>query len=949
MYTYTSCMYSRHTKMNANWQPQSNLLEQVVSLLKAYLIPNNDIQRQSYERLQQFQQNLEFNLYLVHILSNQSSEFSPDIRQLAGLLLKRNIKSQNVAISTGKTSAQMEMLAYIRSQIICILADSNQSIRNTASSLVTTFVSQYTFIDEWPELMPALFQYLEQQDNVDAIAGAFSALCKICEDSASRLESSPTRPLNKLIPILLQYFHHPTSQFRQDALNCINHVLVFMPVGLVIHMEGFLQGISNLTQDANNQVRRLVCKSIVILLEVGVQYLAPHLDQIIQFILRANEDDDEEIAIEACEFWASFVDLKEFKDLKPILQPYLPRVLPLLFSKMVYSEEDLATFEAEEQQQNESVPDRPEDIKPIFHKTVKKADGQIESSLKPQSVEAQCTSETTFKGACGVTNVHVGDDSEDEDDEDDDDDDSMLQWNLRRCSAASLDNLANGYGNQVLPVLLPLLQERLSLDGPWPLVESGILALGAIADGCYTGITPHLPQLFPFLMQKLNDPAPFIRSITCWTLSRYASWIVDQSNHDQFLKPLMEGMLQRILDPHKKVQEAACSAFCTLEEEAREDLIPYLGFILQTFMCAFAKYQAKNLLILYDAIGTLADSVSSHLNEKEFIAVLMPPLLSKWNELADNNREILPLFECLASVASALGNGFEEFALIVYGRCQRIVENELMADAMYEQNPTDCDAGDPEFLVCALDLISGIVEGIQCQCEGLLMGSNILNILANCIQHSTLDVRQSAMGVIGDIAKYAPAILKPGLEQMIPILVHNIDPEIPTVCNNASWSVGEIAMQLRGDMEPFVHDILTRLIGMINRPKLPRNLIENCAITIGRLGYVCPHQVAPYLKEFAKPWCRALAHLNSMEEKEECFLGLCYVIQANPNGIVADFVYFCGAIASLQGQEIENQELKQMLYQLVHSFKQSMGENWANYFAAFPKSLQTFLSTCFHI
>ena len=38
--------------------------------------------------------------------------------------------------------------------------------------------------------------------------------------------------------------------------------------------------------------------------------------------------------------------------------------------------------------------------------------------------------------------------------------------------------------------------------------------------------------------------------------------------HDQFLKPLMSELLKRILDPNKRVQEAACSAFATLEEEA---------------------------------------------------------------------------------------------------------------------------------------------------------------------------------------------------------------------------------------------------------------------------------------------------------------------------------------------------------------------------------------------
>lgn len=71
-----------------------------------------------------------------------------------------------------------------------------------------------------------------------------------------------------------------------------------------------------------------------------------------------------------------------------------------------------------------------------------------------------------------------------------------------------------------------------------------------------------------------------------------------------------------MLDPNKKVQEAACSAFATLEEEACMELIPYLPVILETLVAAFGKYQAKNLLILYDAVGTLADSVGQYLNDE---------------------------------------------------------------------------------------------------------------------------------------------------------------------------------------------------------------------------------------------------------------------------------------------------------------------------------------------
>ena len=133
--------------------------------------------------------------------------------------------------------------------------------------------------------------------------------------------------------------------------------------------------------------------------------------------------------------------------------------------------------------------------------------------------------------------------------------------------------------------------------------------------GCFTGITAHLNELIPFLIQSLNDKKPLVRSISCWTLSRYAHWIVLQQQ-ENLLKVLIEEvrfkknsyfnyfnfiffkkLLKRILDHNKRVQEAACSAFATLEEEASLELIKYLPQILDTFVAAFKKYQVKKLLI----------------------------------------------------------------------------------------------------------------------------------------------------------------------------------------------------------------------------------------------------------------------------------------------------------------------------------------------------------------
>lgn len=51
-----------------------------------------------------------------------------------------------------------------------------------------------------------------------------------------------------------------------------------------------------------------------------------------------------------------------------------------------------------------------------------------------------------------------------------------------KCSAAALDVLANVFREELLPHLLPLLKDLL-FHPEWVVKESGILVLGAIAEG----------------------------------------------------------------------------------------------------------------------------------------------------------------------------------------------------------------------------------------------------------------------------------------------------------------------------------------------------------------------------------------------------------------------------------------------------------------------------------
>lgn len=364
--------------------------------------------------------------------------------------------------------------------------------------------------------------------------------------------------------------------------------------------------------------------------------------------------DPDETALEACEFWLS---LAEQSICKEVLRPHLHKLAPVLVRGMKYSEIDVIILKGDVEE-DEMIPDRDEDIKPRFHKS------------RTHTIKTD--------GQGGSTTGEITIDEEDDDDDTLDDDSNLSDWNLRKCSAAALDVLANVFKEEILPILLPILKETL-LNERWEIKESGILALGAIAEGCMQGMIPHLPELIPYLITSLSDKKALIRSITCWTLSRYVHWVVSQP-HDQYLKPLMEELLKRILDANKRVQEAACSAFATLEEEACTELVPYLSFILKTLVFAFGKYQHKNLLILYDAIGTLADSVGHHLNKPEYIDLLMPPLIQKWNMLKDEDKDLFPLLECLSSVATALQSGFLPYCEPVYRRCISLIQQTLNQD-----------------------------------------------------------------------------------------------------------------------------------------------------------------------------------------------------------------------------------------------------------------------------
>jgi transportin-1 len=748
--------------MKMEWTPQQDGLREILTLLKESQSPDTATQRTVQQKLEELNKYPDFNNYLMFVLTKLNSEDEPT-RSLSGLILKNNVR-------THYNNLQVNVTNFVKNECLQAVGDPSPLIRATVGILITTIASKGD-LSSWPELLPALCTMLDSQD-YNVCEGAFGALQKICEDSAEALDADTTnRPLEILIPKFLQFFNHSSPKIRSYAIGCVNQFITHRAKALMSHIDSFLTNLFHVATDDDPEVRKNVCRALVMLLEVRLDRLIPQIENIIEYMLVRTQDGDEGVALEACEFWLS---LAEQPVCRNVLGPYLSRLIPVLVRSMKYSEIDIILLKGDVEE-DESVPDRDEDIRPRFHKskTTIKANSTTQNGTNPENG----TVET----------------DDDFDDGDDGDDGSLSDWNLRKCSAAALDVLANVFREDLLPILTPILKETL-FHQDWNIKESGILALGAIAEGCMSGMINYLPELIPYLFSCLNDKKALVRAITCWTLSRYSHWVVSQP-HDLYLKPLMTELLKKILDGNKRVQEAACSAFATLEEEACTELVPYLGFILETLVFAFSKYQHKNLLILYDAIGTLADSVGHHLNKPDFINMLMPPLIQKWNILKDEDKDLFPLLECLSSIATALQSGFLPYCEPVYCRCVSLVQHTLYLQMANLQNPDQFDAPDKDFMIVALDLLSGLAEGLDGHIEKLVQNSNIMELLHHCMQDSMPEVRQSSFALLGDLTKACFQHVRPRIPDFLPILGQNLNPEYISVCNNATWAIGEISIK----------------------------------------------------------------------------------------------------------------------------------------------------------
>lgn len=899
------------------WQGDEATLQQLCQLFQLASSPDNAVQQQVLASFNQLSQLPDFCMYLVTVFNMPTQD--EIVRQRAGLLLKTNLNRANASLS-------QPVADYILVRSVGAVRDPSRVIRHTAGAVISTIVQKVGVMSCAGTLDQLAEQLLEQ--NVDVVEGSLYTLKEICEDGVTTLkqfwdfaseqtEAFVTWCTEKLLPRVFDYASPSVAVFaRREALETLNHFALnnmfsdttypaFQPFA-----QKYLDLLGRLAQDNDPGVLRDICKGFVCIIENKWTCLLPQqCELILQFMLKASQHPEYAVRLEALEVWTPCSNSPQVLQM---LKPLLPELVPVLLGNMVYSSADYTAMEPSiTEDDNAAVPDQQEDIRPRFHKEQGREEPEEEDERQG--------------GAWGA------------------------EWTARKAAASALDHLATAFRQEILQVVLPLIQLKLE-DTNWEVQESGVLALGAIAYGCMENLVQFLPKVLELLLKLSQAQKPLLRSISCWCAARFSHWIChDQNpNHQRDLAGVVSALLQRILDKNKRVQEAACSAFATLEEEARSQLVPHLDDIVGTLVRAFQYYQAKNLLMLYDVVGTLAESVGSDLTAG-YAEALMVPLLQKFEGVADNDRAIIVLFECLSALAQNLGTMFMPMVPQVVQRCVRLAVEGAKAAQMWQQNPNEFEKPDREVMTASIDLLSGITEGLQDKVKVILVQHNFLVVLPECLKDTSLQVKQSAFALMGDAARFAIDFLAPMLPVLLPLCAQNLlSASSSSVCNNASWAVGEVCVKVGPDvMQPYLEELTTSLVALLCRPAHTHPPIhQNVCITLGRLAMVCGHLMGESFGNFARMWCVVMKDARPDHEKVNAFQGLCNLIKANPQAVLSCVPELTAAICSFYPAP---STLEGSFRDILHEYKRQLGDGWPSIHQQFPTEMKVRLQQMYQL
>lgn len=792
------------------------------------------------------------------------------VRQMAALCLKK-------AINVRWASLSPEVKRRLKEGLISGIQIDDSDVRKTFGAAFVALFAVEGY-DNWPEAPGLLLKLVTDSPNDVIRETAGSTLLMLIEDMTSRehygddhlhgalvSEALANFVAKDLLPRVLELAsNHPGSLvFACRMLSA----LMDSGIGSVALFDDYFLCFWNLlgtvASNRDPSVRNCVLRGMSKTWDRHPMTLLDSSRAVFSFVTECTGDSsDHTVQLEALYFWSHILKHRMEEPLRlrlvTNLREHLAALIPVLMEHTKYSSWDYMSMdETHFEEDNASIPDRPEDVPP-------RPEGDMGS----------------------------------------DDDESATwgtNWTVRKGSALALDYISQVFGQdqEILVFMLDLIEKRLGNNEDWEVRESAVLVLGAIARGCSFGMTPYLPKVIEYLIELTHHRKPLLRSIACWCLSRFAGWTCHEKNEKEWMERVLKAVLTRVVDSNKRVQEAACSALASFIEDSGSQLTQFLEIIIEVLVKAFTCYQARNLMILYDAVGTLAQMMGDAIPNSPYGIYLMQPIIQALGNTETHSPQYLALMECVSSMVQCWDVMYADYAELTLKRAMTAVFEILNDATTYEI--TDGATCPPRWDVigCSLDVISAVASVLQDKANlfvsqiSITLDANaakelgidrqqvgMVDMLTFCCRCQVPGVLQGAFALVGDLGWHCSTSIT--TDALLACLSYHVLNPVRSVCNNVCWALGVLTQSPVGKqkLEPYFCDLMVKLIQLLSREG-DFILLQNVSITVGRFAFAYPEATAPLVPEFIHPWLQCVSRIRNDKEKEVALCGVSNAVVHN--------------------------------------------------------------------
>ncbi len=760
---------------------------------------------------------------------------SIDIRLYAGNILKVQIESNNPGLD-------YDSINYIKNNLLTYYYDREIPIKKEISNIIISFITIYG-LNTWPEILNILSQNLDKKDYIENTA---QILNLIIEDSRDVLESGFSSYLNEIIDkIIFALQSSKSNQINKIFLNILSTLFESCPNIMFEKMREFIPILKKLSYSQDQNILSKIEKIWYIVIHLDKVYVNQYFEDLFSFFLKNLSEKNYDQSFVAAQFFIYLISTEEdfLKDekIKETLKQKLQELLPIVINNMVLSDKDINYLD--NKFQNELV------IRSITNSSntsnVTNSGGGSEgtgsgtSNTNSNGTNSNSNSNSNNGSGNGSSGSNSGSNSGSSfTSENSSSNDYNPFSTLRKCCSRILDNISFIYPQETFNVIRPILENELQSNEDL-IKERSILALGAVAQGCYQQVINHLSILIPFLLRELQHPDKYVRAITCWTLSRYIKYILIDNysdNKDDLFKEFLTEILKKLLDKESIVREAAETTFQEIIFCKKSLVEPYLFDVLKVITSVFDKYTGSNLLSIYDTLLVIMDYYGDIFLNQSFVEEIIKCLVQKWYDLVKSN-DVLTLpsfFEVVISLIRVSGNFLINYCDYFLTGCLKIIEinvNELRNTNYSVINIEN------ELLSKSLDMISSLTQKFPSYIKTSPIKKNIIEFLFEMIKVKDLNIKNYVIILFGDMIKVNHELLSKEynilFETLIPLLelIPNKgekDTDKLSVCNNSIWTIGLLSLYFPQESTKYIdkifvklNDILclqkVRLINIINR------------------------------------------------------------------------------------------------------------------------------------